>query len=84
MADDDKPDEKMIEEDHPQTREAEPNARGSSQWHEDVQAPRDELEEDPERPTVKELAHDAAKTRRKAIGKKSPRHAFGSDKASRE
>lgn len=82
----DRSDGKMIEEDHPQTRDAEPNARGSSQWNEDVVLPPDERSDrkDREKKTVAELAEEAAETRREAIDADSPRRAFGSDKASGE
>lgn len=78
-------DGKMVEEDHPQTRHAEPNARGSSQWNEDVVPTEGERgEEDSDNPTVSELADEAAETRRKAIGADSPEHAFGSATAADE
>ena len=78
-------DGKMVEEDHPQTRHAEPNARGSSAWNEDVIPPEGERgEEDKDNPTVSELAEEAAETRRKAIGADSAKHAFGSDTAADE
>lgn len=76
MNDDEKRDETMIAEDHPQTRKAEPNARGSAAWNEDVVKPGT--------PTVEELAEQAEETRRKAVGDGAARDSLGSDKASGE
>lgn len=86
MDDKDRRDGKMIEEDHPQTRHAEPNARGSSQWNEDVVPPPDEEGErkDAEKETVSELAEEAAETRREAVGDDRARNAFGSGNAADE
>ena len=86
MNDNDRRDGKMIEEDHPQTRHAEPNARGSSEWNEDVIPPADKDggRKDAETATVSELAEEAAETRREAVDLDGPRDKFGNDKAATE
>lgn len=82
MTSDEKPDEVKVERDHPQTRKAEPDARGSSQWREDVEPPSEkkEREEGRHSPNVDDLAKEAEAVRRKAVGEERARNAFGSDK----
>jgi hypothetical protein len=81
----DRPDDVMVERDHPQTRKGEPDARGSSEWREDVVPPGGEKSDDGAREGsthVSELAEEAEKTRRQALGDKAS-GALG-DKASSE
>jgi hypothetical protein len=80
---DDKHDDVMIERDHPQTRKGEPDARGSSEWREDVVPPAGKGDEEGQGQKVSELADEAESTRRQGLGEDS-RNSLGGDKASSE
>jgi hypothetical protein len=78
-------DDVMVERNHPQTRKGEPDARGSSEWRDDVvprKGERDEGRDEPGR-NVGELAEDAEATRRQAVGE-GKSDSLGGDKAGGE
>jgi hypothetical protein len=91
--DDVMPDDVMVERDHPQTRKGEPDARGSSEWREDVIPPSDNQSGEQrdegsdgrnESRHVSDLAEEAERTRRQALGDDKSSRALGGDKARSE
>lgn len=88
MTNDDRRDDTKVERDHPQTRKAEDDARGSARWNEDIVPASDERGSGEglgtDSPTVTEQSEEAESVRREAVGEESARDAFGGDKAAPE
>ena len=89
MTNDERRDDTKVERDHPQTRKAEDDARGSAMWNEDVVPAGDDErgpgeDEGSDSPTVTEQSEKAESVRREAVGEDSARDAFGGDKAAPE